>query len=224
MHSPISAVPLDKAPKDTITTTGQAHGLNVTPEELESLRQAFRIFDVRGAGTITLTDFGKIIENLNIATDTAEIQSIAHAVDLNNDNLIDFEEFATAMIRHLTPDGTLVTSSSKQPVVAFTEEPQSYHHPSMESALKSSTPSNFSKRTKNGSKRISFYDDMELVQCFQAFDKNRDGLISKKELEDVMISLGEHLTLHEIKAMMDDADTNGDGFIDFDEFKNLLPK
>ncbi|KAI8139019.1 hypothetical protein BJV82DRAFT_673121 [Fennellomyces sp. T-0311] len=202
--SPVPSVPLDKPPKEEPIV----HGLNVSPDEMDSLRQAFRIFDTRGVGTITLTEFGKIIENLNIATEPAEIQSIAHAVDLNNDDLIDFEEFATAMIRHLTPD-------DHQPAApTYSEEPQSY------AAIEVAKSTNGRRRGK----RISFYDDLELVQCFQAFDKNRDGLISQKELEIVMLSLGEHLTQRDIKAMMDEADTNGDGFIDFEEFKQLLPK
>ena len=170
---------------------------------------------------------------MNIATNHTEIQSIAHAVDLNNDNLIDFEEFATAMIRHLTPLDQQHTSQQQQQqphhysiisggtktATTFSEEPSSYYA----TEFKTRTPNIPSSSKRNGSKRISFYDDLELVQCFQAFDKNRDGMISRKELEDVMISLGERMTPREIDGMMADADTNGDGFIDFDEFKQLLP-
>ncbi|KAG2221849.1 hypothetical protein INT45_003563 [Circinella minor] len=241
LHSnPVPAVPFDKPPKEL----QPVHGLNVTPEELESLRQAFRIFDIKGVGAITLTEFGKIIENLNIATNQTEIQSIAQAVDLNNDNLIDFEEFATAMIRHLIPfdqqqqqqqrnNNTLQQQQQQQhhsilnngTKTPFSDEPSSYYATDFKSRnanIPSSTTTTTTKRN-NSSKRISFYDDLELVQCFQAFDKNRDGMISRKELEDVMISLGEHMTPQEINEMMSDADTNGDGFIDFEEFKQLLP-
>ncbi|KAI7860913.1 hypothetical protein BDC45DRAFT_600689 [Circinella umbellata] len=233
LHSnPVPAVPFDKPPKEQ----QPVHGLNVTPEELESLRQAFRIFDIKGVGAITLTEFGKIIENLNIATNQTEIQSIAHAVDLNNDNLIDFEEFATAMIRHLVPfeqqqqqqqrsntlqqqHYSILNNGAKTP---FSDEPSSYYATDIK-PRNSNIPSSTTTKRNNSSKRISFYDDLELVQCFQAFDKNRDGMISRKELEDVMISLGEHMTSQEINEMMADADTNGDGFIDFEEFKQLLP-
>lgn len=76
---------------------------------------------------------------------------------------------------------------------------------------------------RGSSARVSFHEDDELLQCFQAFDKNNDGYISQKELEEVMSRLGENLTPQEIVDMMTEADTNKDGQIDFKEFKKLWP-
>ncbi|KAI7881107.1 EF-hand [Lichtheimia hyalospora FSU 10163] len=191
LHStPIPNLALDKPPQDTTPD------LPVSSEELESLRQAFRIFDSTGTGSITISQFSKIVKNLNIATDPNEIDCIARSVDLNNDHVIDFEEFATAMIRHLAP-----------------------LHPAQEPLQCTTTPSSRSVRNK----RISFHDEMELLQCFQAFDKNGDNRISQQELAEVMISLGERLSSRDLQAMMNEADINRDGFIDFEEFKQLLP-
>ncbi|CDS10737.1 hypothetical protein LRAMOSA11223 [Lichtheimia ramosa] len=193
LHStPSPDLALDKPRQD------HTPDLPVSPEELESLRQAFRIFDSTGTGSITIGQFSKIVKNLNIATDPNEIDCIARSVDLNNDHVIDFEEFATAMIRHLAP-----------------------LHPVQE-PLQPTTPSSSSSRRAR-SKRISFHDEMELLQCFQAFDKNGDNRISQQELAEVMISLGERLSPHDLQAMMKEADINRDGYIDFEEFKQLLP-
>jgi calmodulin len=65
--------------------------------------------------------------------------------------------------------------------------------------------------------------DEELMDCFKFFDKDCDGRISPKELQDVMTRFGVSLSSQEIKEMMCIADTNRDGFVDFDEFKQLLP-
>lgn len=147
---------------------------------------AFCLFDRNHAGAISVPEFRKIIVSLDIATDPEKIDAIVESVDSNKDNVIDFREFATAMIRHLPP----------------ASEEEDY---------------------RSSNKRISFYDDLELIECFQAFDKNGDGFISQSELEEVMVSLGERLTPKEIRAMMEEADTNGDGLIDLEEFKQLLP-
>ncbi|CDH52869.1 predicted protein [Lichtheimia corymbifera JMRC:FSU:9682] len=201
LHStPIPNLALDKPPHQDHTTTSD---LPVSPEELESLRQAFRIFDSTGTGSITIGQFSKIVKNLNIATDPNEIDCIARSVDLNNDHVIDFEEFATAMIRHLAP---------LHPA---------HHEPLQPTTTTTASSSSASRSVR--SKRISFHDEMELLQCFQAFDKNGDNRISQQELAEVMISLGERLSSHDLQAMMNEADINRDGYIDFEEFKQLLP-
>jgi Ca2+-binding EF-hand superfamily protein len=60
------------------------------------------------------------------------------------------------------------------------------------------------------------------MDCFRAFDTNHDGLISRTELEKVMCKLGEKLSKQDIQDMMAEADSNEDGYIDFEEFKHLL--
>ncbi|KAI8359976.1 hypothetical protein BD560DRAFT_405085 [Blakeslea trispora] len=65
--------------------------------------------------------------------------------------------------------------------------------------------------------------DEEILSWFRFFDLDHDGRISQKELEQVMKRLDARLTPYELKEMMMTADTNRDGFVDFDEFKNLLP-
>lgn len=117
--------------------------------------------------------------------------------------MIDFEEFATAMIRHLAP---------LHPA----------HHEPLQPTMTTTASSSSASRSVR-SKRISFHDEMELLQCFQAFDKNGDNRISQQELAEVMISLGERLSSHDLQAMMNEADINRDGYIDFEEFKQLLP-
>ncbi|RCI02462.1 hypothetical protein CU098_008091 [Rhizopus stolonifer] len=64
--------------------------------------------------------------------------------------------------------------------------------------------------------------ERELLTCFLYFDKNHDGRISQLELEQAMKKLNAQLSTQEIKEMMKMADMNQDGFVDFDEFKQLL--
>lgn len=67
-------------------------------------------------------------------------------------------------------------------------------------------------------------EDDEVKACFQYFDLNHDGFISQKELEYVLNQkFNTNLTFNEIKDMMLLADINKDGYIDFDEFKKVLP-
>ena len=64
----------------------------------------------------------------------------------------------------------------------------------------------------------------DLQDIFDQFDKDKDGKISAKELENAMVSMGQNPTEDEIIEMMREVDLNQDGLIDFDEFMILMTK
>lgn len=63
---------------------------------------------------------------------------------------------------------------------------------------------------------------MELKKAFQVFDLNKDGFISRAELQSVLTKMGEKLTEKEVDEMMEKADKNGDGKIDYDEYVDTM--
>jgi len=62
----------------------------------------------------------------------------------------------------------------------------------------------------------------ELYQAFREFDRDGNGLISAAELKHIMAALGERLTDEEVDETMKDADLDGDGYLNFEEFANLV--
>ena len=54
------------------------------------------------------------------------------------------------------------------------------------------------------------------------FDRDGDGLISEEELKLTMNNLGEPLTDREVRSMIEEADLDGDGRINFHEFQRLM--
>ena len=62
----------------------------------------------------------------------------------------------------------------------------------------------------------------ELLEAFKVFDTNNDGFISPEELRHVMANLGENLKDDEIDEMIKEADKNGDGKVDYDEFVTMM--
>jgi calmodulin len=55
----------------------------------------------------------------------------------------------------------------------------------------------------------------ELLEAFRVFDKDGSGSITKAELKYAMLSLGERLGEREIDKMLNAADSNHDGQIDY---------
>ena len=48
-----------------------------------------------------------------------------------------------------------------------------------------------------------------------------DGSISAAEIHEVMVKFGQNLTKEEIEMMIAEADEDGSGTVDFEEFKRL---
>ncbi|TNM97277.1 hypothetical protein fugu_015433, partial [Takifugu bimaculatus] len=63
----------------------------------------------------------------------------------------------------------------------------------------------------------------ELKDAFREFDIDGDGSITSEELRYAMIKLlGEKANKTEIDAIVRDADSNGDGTVDFEEFVKMM--
>ena len=67
-----------------------------------------------------------------------------------------------------------------------------------------------------------FQGEEDVVHAFRVFDRDGDGLISAEELKLTMNNLGEPLTDYEVRSMIEAADLDGDGRINFDEFARLM--
>lgn len=59
-----------------------------------------------------------------------------------------------------------------------------------------------------------------MKKAFNAMDKDGDGVINRDELKNLLSGLGEDVNSVVLDSMIKNADENGDGQIQFDEFFN----
>ncbi|XP_071686622.1 calcium-binding allergen Ole e 8-like [Rutidosis leptorrhynchoides] len=62
----------------------------------------------------------------------------------------------------------------------------------------------------------------ELQDAFELYDLNKNGLISATELHQILSRLGEGCTVDDCVNMIKSVDADGDGFVNFDEFKKMM--
>lgn len=91
---------------------------------------------------------------------------------------------------------------------------------------------------KEGTGKISFNDFLavmtqkmaekdtkeEILKAFRLFDDDETGKISFKNLKRVANELGESLTDEELQEMIDEADRDGDGEVNEEEFLKIMKK
>ncbi|KAI4818830.1 hypothetical protein KUCAC02_004130 [Chaenocephalus aceratus] len=91
---------------------------------------------------------------------------------------------------------------------------------------------------KDGTGKISFADFLyvmtqkmaekdskeEILKAFRLFDDDETGRISFKNLKRVAKELGENLTDEELQEMIEEADRDGDGEVNQQEFLRIMKK
>jgi hypothetical protein len=81
----------------------------------------------------------------------------------------------------------------------------------------------FSQETKTmGGSRRDEMDMEEIREIFNKFDSSHNGKLSQDDLARAVENLGERIEPEELDEMMKLADFDGDGFISFEDFLQLL--
>ncbi|XP_074284095.1 calmodulin-like protein 3 [Silene latifolia] len=67
-------------------------------------------------------------------------------------------------------------------------------------------------------------EEEDIREAFNVFDQNRDGFITVEELRSVLQSLGlkQGRTIDDCKKMISKVDADGDGMVNYSEFKQMM--
>jgi calcium-binding protein CML len=67
-------------------------------------------------------------------------------------------------------------------------------------------------------------EEEDMREAFNVFDQNGDGFITVEELRSVLSSLGlkQGRTTEDCRKMISKVDADGDGRVDFTEFKQMM--
>lgn len=64
--------------------------------------------------------------------------------------------------------------------------------------------------------------EIELRETFELLDKDQSGSVDAGELKQLLTCVGHSLTQQEAMQMIDEADRDGSGEVEFDEFAHII--
>ncbi|XP_072953042.1 calmodulin-like protein 6 [Typha angustifolia] len=82
-------------------------------------------------------------------------------------------------------------------------------------------PKTSKKESKDKAVSTATANELHLETVFSTFDRDGDGFVTSAELEESLKRLGLSTTSAEVTRMMEKVDSNGDGLIDLEEFREL---
>ncbi|XP_046979549.1 calmodulin-like isoform X2 [Schistocerca americana] len=88
-------VPVRTSPDAAFSTQAApaAAHRGVTRSQMKEFREAFRLFDKDGDGSITQDELGRVMRSLGQFAREEELQQMLHEVDIDGDGNVSFEEF-----------------------------------------------------------------------------------------------------------------------------------
>ncbi|KVH94180.1 calmodulin-like protein 3 isoform X1 [Cynara cardunculus var. scolymus] len=161
--------------------------------DLSEIHHLFQMFDHNGDGKITTQELTMSLENLGINIPEDDLGHMIDHIDTNGDGSVNMEEF-----RGLYE--TIMEEWDEE------EEIQQVFYVFHEAIMQERD------------------EEEDIREAFNVFDKNGDGFISVDELTSVLSSLGlrQGRTIDECWLMIKMVDEDGDGVVDFGEFRKMM--
>ncbi|XP_062541240.1 calcium-binding protein E63-1 isoform X2 [Armigeres subalbatus] len=156
------------------------------------LRTAFDLLDRDQDGHVTPEELQFMLRNLGIHVRDELIDDLLREASRTGSGLIDETEFLQWVAR----------------IQALKEE--------------SNTSSSGSSSSNSTTQAADDDLTQDLVAAFRVFDRDGNGYITRDELKSAMDMIGENVTEYQLNEMLELADADKDGRINYEEFARLL--
>ncbi|XP_055611571.1 calcium-binding protein E63-1 isoform X2 [Uranotaenia lowii] len=199
IHQMIASAEIEEQPKPTtkkriIRRIVRKVKKKVGPKKDEKfyLRTAFDLLDRDQDGHVTPEELQFMLRNLGIHVRDELIDDLLREASRTGSGLIDETEFLQWVAR----------------IQAIKEE---------------SSNSSSSSSSSHGTTTAADDDlTQDLVAAFRVFDRDGNGYITRDELKSAMDMIGENVTEMQLNEMLELADADKDGRINYEEFARLL--
>lgn len=137
----------------------------------------------------------------------AELEETFKLLDRNNDGYLTVQELGEAM-------RAMAQHPTEYEIQELVKKPEGEEGPAL---------TDFDTFLTIMAKRLSVPEaEDQLLEAFKVFDKEGTGVLSAADLRKIVTTMGEKLTDEEVEELIREADDDGDGQINYQEFTQML--
>ncbi|GAC92887.1 hypothetical protein PHSY_000445 [Pseudozyma hubeiensis SY62] len=174
----------------------------LTEDQIAEFKEAFSLFDKDGDGTITTKELGTVMRSLGQNPTEAELQDMVNEVDADGNGTIDFPEFLTMMARKMKDTDS--EEEIKEAFKVFDKDGNGFISAAELRHVYVQYPRTVRPCRTSGHE----------AECHR--------ILAHTRFSSGMTNLGEKLSDNEVDEMIREADVDGDGQINYDEFVKMM--
>ncbi len=173
--------------------------LEMTSEEIqEYIQEIFLAADSDANGFLDRREMKVVLDSANLGLTKKEMREVMTECDENEDGYIEYNEFIPIMVQ------IMHSMKAKEAAAKEAAAQEDDAHDKAEAIL------------IKGLYEAEFFE--RLKASFLAADKDKSGLLDRREFKSCLKYSGLGLTKKEINLLMSEADYDGDGLISWEEF------
>ena len=197
----------------------------LSDQQLSEAKEAFTLFDKDNDGCITTPELGTVMRALGKNPTEAEVFSLAKEIDPDTRGIINLQGEVVGLVWWVCEGERLAREMAGARTLQVGWG--ALHSQHIQCLLPCWTQQQQQKRTEflgvlSRDDIRSFDSDADIRGAWKVFDKDNKGWIEAAELRHVLANIGEKLSGQELEEMIKEADPDGDGKIQRDEFVRLL--
>ncbi|KAL1520439.1 hypothetical protein AB1Y20_022021 [Prymnesium parvum] len=182
-----------------------------------SMYQAFRLFDTRGNGCLSIHDFQRMLESWNIPIEPSQIEKLLDMCDTDKDGHLSYNEFVDAFARDTVQPEFSRTNMKKYGAPPAPREPSKHEGRMQEFGVL--RDSNHVRQLTEEAIGRRFTD---MFKAFRYLDIDNSGTLTLQELQRGLELWNIPLGPGQTEQLLAECDKDGDGLVSFEEFKATL--
>ncbi|KAJ1520198.1 hypothetical protein ONE63_004409 [Megalurothrips usitatus] len=203
----------------------------LSPEQISMLRKAFDSFDKEKKGCIHTDMVGSILELFGHKLSGKVLRDVINEVDVDGSGELEFDEFCILAARFLIEeDKEKIKGELREAFLLYDREGNGYitvdHLREILWELDNTiTPADMDQIIDEIDADDSGTVDFEVLRkAFDSFDTEKKGCIGTDMVAPILEMFGQKVSGNALKEVIAEADADGSGELEFEEFANLAAK